>query len=175
MRFKNNVAHFLGNSWTVTRNDRHTFPHSRINFSAPYLDIPELVQKMVDNALETRDDPVYDCHIQDQLFLYAVRAGNDNIEHWGSLVCHNMISILLDIGILDWGSTNHQLSNSGPTPSVAIHYTAVLGNELLLRIEKEEGRVSGLRLQAFGLNLTKSAFRVIAWNRSSELTRSRKR
>src|ERR1700679_3696468 len=92
MRFENNVAHFLGNSWTVTRNDRRTFPHSCINFSAPYPSIPDLVQKMVDNTLETRDGPVYDCHIQDQLFLYAVRAGNDNIQRRGSLVRHNVMA-----------------------------------------------------------------------------------
>ena len=152
MRFENNVAHFLGNSWTVTRNDRRTFPHSRIDFSTPYPDIPTLVQKMVDNTPETRDDPVYDCYIQDQLFLYAVRAGNDNIQRRGSLVRHNVMAMLLDIGILDWGSPDRQLSNSGPTPSVPIRYAAVLGNELLLRIEREEGRVSGLRLRAFGLD-----------------------
>ena len=153
MRFENNVAHFLGNSWTVTRHDRRTFPHSRIDFNSPYPDISPLVHRMVDNSPATRDNPVAECHINDQLFLYAVRAGNDNIRRRGPAINQSRVMhLLLDIGLLDWGSPDRQLSNSGPTPSVPIRYAAVLGNELLLRLEREERRVSGLRLRAFGLD-----------------------
>ena len=102
---------------------------------------------MVDNSLATGDDPVAECHINDQLFLYAVCAGNDNIRRQGPAMNQSRVMhLLLDIGLLNWGSPDHQLSNSGPTPSVPIHYAAVLGNKLLLRLEREECCVSGLCL-----------------------------
>ena len=69
----------------------------------------------------------------DSLFGFAITAPSDRIVWMGCLEQDVVLNQILSMGIYDWKDTDKQ--GGGSCLVMSIRYTAVLGNQLLWRIE----------------------------------------
>src|ERR1700679_3118375 len=87
-----------------------------------------------------RDD-LGPCYHSDALFGFAVRAHHAQIVRILQPVKRSVLQRLLNMGIYNWHDTDHS-GGGGHAPSLPIRYAAMLGHELVVRIEAAEWRVS---------------------------------
>jgi len=86
-------------------------------------------------------DALGECYHSDALFGFAIRAHFAQVNRITNPVKRPVLRRLLNIGIYDWHDTDRS-GGGGHAPSLPIRYAAMLGHELLVRIEAAEGRVS---------------------------------
>jgi len=136
----------FNSSWgpeSVTRYDRRLHPHNAINPGLPYASAVEIASRSERSLFELETS--FDLHISDTLWSFAIASNEDiqgrtfvNVET-GGCAGHNVLHRLLHIGIHDWRAPNAE--GGGRSPSLAIRYAGVLGNALLLRIERADEQV----------------------------------
>jgi len=136
----------FNSSWgpeSVTCYDHRLHSHSAINPCLPYLSAVDIVDHSERSLFLL--DTSFDLHISDTLWGFAIATNKDiqgqifvNAEN-GGRVGHNVLHRLLHIGIHDWRAPDTE--GGGCSPSLAIHYAGVLGNALLLRIERADDQV----------------------------------
>ena len=129
----------VGGHGTVSKYDTRNHPHSSIEFRDPYPTIAEIVARMSREGAE-RDD-LGACYHSDALFGFAIRAHHAQVVRRANPVKHSVLRRILNIGIYDWSDVD-RCGGGGNCPSLPIRYAAVLGHELLVRIEAAESRVS---------------------------------
>src|ERR1700679_3350298 len=139
MPISGNTFAAIGGHGTITKYDHRAHPHSRIEFRDPYPSTTDIVARMSREGAE-RDD-LGACYHSDALFGSAVRAHHAQIVQISQPVKRLVLRRLLNKGIYDWHDTDRS-GGGGHVPSLPIRYTAMLGHELVVRIEVAESRVS---------------------------------
>ena len=140
MPISGNVFSAIGGHGTITKYDRRAHPHSRVEFRNPYPFASEIAARMNKEGAER--DALYECYHSDALFGFAIRAHYAQVRRIADTIKRPVMRRLLDIGIYDWHDTDRS-GGGGHAPSLPIRYAAMLGHELLVRIEAAESRVSG--------------------------------
>jgi hypothetical protein len=139
MPLSGNVYSVVGRTIRISRHDHRNHPHSRLDGSAPYRPIADMVAIMESDDIADRHNPLVDWHFSDALFGFTVRAHRDFLaggdRHGGGQVLRRVLAQ----GIYDWGRPDRQ--NDGAAPSMPIRYAAVLGSELLGLIDVLEDKV----------------------------------
>src|SRR6202789_2603744 len=139
MPISGNTFAAIGGHGTITKYDHRAHPHSRIEFRDPYPSITDIVAQMSREGAE-RDD-LGPCYHSDALFGFAVRAHHAQIVRISQPVKRSVLRRLLNMGIYDWHDTDRS-GGGGHAPSLPIRYAAMLGHELVVRVEAAESRVS---------------------------------
>src|SRR5882762_9041216 len=139
-------GNIFNSSWgaeSVMRYDRCLHPHDAINPGVPYPSAVAIVGRSERSLFQL--DMSFDLHISDTLWSFAIACNEDiqarvfaNVESGGH-AGHSMLHRLLHIGIHDWRAPN--VDGGGRHPSLPIRYAGVLGNALLLRIERADDQV----------------------------------
>src|SRR5580704_3973232 len=131
------VYYALRTTATISRHDRRIHTRSRIDFSRPYPSMIDLMERAERRSGEEETFPEW--YTSDAVFRFAIRAHMD----WLNREIHpsqgSVLRRLLTIGIYNWEEPNKK--GEGACPATLIRYAAVLGNELLKRIEVAEDRV----------------------------------
>jgi len=143
MPLNGNIFNSSWGSESISRYDRRLHTHDASNPGAPYPSAVTIVGRS-ERSLFLLDNSS-DLHISDTLWSFAVACNEDiqarvfaNIEG-GGRAGHNVLHRLLRIGIHDWRAPN--VDGGGRHPSLPIRYAGVLGNALLLRIERADDQV----------------------------------
>jgi len=136
----------FNSSWgdaSVTRYDRRLHPHDAIRLGTPYPSAVTIVGRS--ERLLFQLDNSWNLHISDTLWSFTIASNEDiqarvftNIEGHGQ-AGHSILHHLLHIGIHNWRAPN--VEGGGCHPSLLIRYTGVLGNALLLHIERADDQV----------------------------------
>src|SRR6202789_1014329 len=139
MPISGNTFAAIGGHGTITKYDHRAHPHSRIEFRDPYPSTADIVARMSRKGAE-RDD-LGPCYHSDTLFGFAVHAHHAQIIRISQPVKRSVLRRFLNMGIYDWHDTDCS-GGGGRAPSLPIRYAAMLGHELVVRIEAAESRVS---------------------------------
>src|ERR1700679_916313 len=139
MPISGNTFAAIGGHGTITKYDHHAHQHSRIEFRDPYPSTADIVARMSREGAE-RDD-LGPCYHSNALFGFAVRAHHAQIIQISQPVKRSVLRRLLNMGIYDWHDTDRS-GGGGHAPSLPIRYAAMVGHELVVRIEAAESRVS---------------------------------
>ena len=139
MPISGNTFAAIGGHGTITKYDHRAHQHSRIEFRDPYPSTTDIVARMSHEGAE-RDD-LGACYHSDALFGFAIRAHHAQIIRISQPVKRSVLRRLLNMGIYDWHDTDRS-GGGGHAPSLPIRYAAMLGHELVVRIEAAESRVS---------------------------------
>ena len=75
----------------------------------------------------------------DALFGFAIATHSDRVVQMGRIERDVVLNRILSMGIYDWKDTDKQ--GGGSCPVMSIRYAAVLGNQLLQRIERGDDKV----------------------------------
>src|ERR1700679_1094797 len=86
-------------------------------------------------------DDLGPCYHSDALFGFAIRAHHAQIVRISQPVKRWVLQRLLNMGIYDWHNTDRS-GGGGHRPPPPIRYAAMLGHELVVRIEAAESWVS---------------------------------
>src|SRR6202789_933899 len=81
------------------------------------------------------------CYHSDALFGFTVCAHHAQIIRISQPVKRSVLRRLLNMGIYDWHNTDRS-GGGGHVPSLPVRYAAMLGHELVVRIEAAKLRVS---------------------------------
>src|SRR6202789_1443339 len=139
MPISGNTFAAIGGHGTITKYDHRAHQHSRIEFRDPYPSTRDIVEQMSHNGAE-RDD-LGPCYHSNTLFGFAIRAHHAQIVRISQPVKRSVLRRLLNMGIYDWHDTDRS-GGGGHAPSLPIRYAAMLGHELVVRIEAAELWVS---------------------------------
>jgi len=139
MPISGNTFAAIGGHGTITKYDHRAHQHSRIEFRDPYPSTREIVERMSRDGAER--DALGECYHSDTLFGFAIRAHHAQIVRISQPVKRSVLRRLLNMGIYDWHDTDRS-GGGGHAPSLPIRYAAMLGHELVVRIEAAESRVS---------------------------------
>ena len=139
MPISGNTFSAIGGHGTITKYDHRVHQHSRIEFRDPYPSARDIVERMSRGGAE-RDD-LGACYHSDALFGFAIRAHHAQIVRISQPVKRSVLRRLLNMGIYDWHDTDRS-GGGGHAPSLPIRYAAMLGHELVVRVEAAESRVS---------------------------------
>ena len=143
MPLNGNVFNSSWGAESVTHYDRRLHPHDAINPGTPYPSAVTIVGRSERSLFQL--DTSFDLHISNTLWSFAIACNKDiqarvfaNVES-GGRAGHSVLHHLLHIGIHDWRTPN--MDGGGRHPSLPIRYAGVLGNALLLRIERADDQV----------------------------------
>jgi hypothetical protein len=148
MPLNGNVFHSSWGPDSVARFDRRPHSSNRLNPRVPYPSAVDIIRRSEHSLFQL--DASNDLHISDALWGYAIAANEDIqgrsfafVEGRGR-AGYQVFQRLLHIGIHDWSTPDDE--GGGRHPSLAIRYAGVLGNALLLRIERADDQVRFLTL-----------------------------
>jgi len=143
MPLNGNVFNSSWGAESITRYDRRLHTHDAINPGAPYPSAVTIVGRSERSLFQL--DTSFNLHISDTLWSFAIACNEDiqarvfaNVKN-GGRAGHNVLHRLLHIGIHNWRALN--MEGNGHHPSLPIHYAGVLGNALLLHIERANDQV----------------------------------
>jgi hypothetical protein len=135
MPFDNNVFTTASSVLTITQHDHRAHLSSRLDSTAPYPPLDALVGRAQETGGPREAFPAY--YHPDALFGFAVRLFT---ERFSPATSHRLDPVLRRLFVMgfDWREAEgpEQLS-----PGLGLRYSAVLGHELLRRIEKLEDQV----------------------------------
>ena len=137
MPLTSNVYHIGRGIDTISRHDCHDHANSCINSCEPYPVLHTLVERL--EGISRDADKLDEWYHSDSFFGFAIAAHLDRIVRMGRLERDMVLSRILLMGIYDWKDTDKQ--GGGSCPVMSIRYTAVLGNQLLQRIERGDDKV----------------------------------
>src|ERR1700679_2483927 len=139
MPISGNTFAAIGGHGTITKYDHRAHQHSRIEFRDPYPSTRDIVERMSRDGAER--DALGECYHSDALFGFAIHAHHAQIVCISQPVKRSVLWRLLNMGIYDWHDTGRS-GGGGHAPLLPIRYAAMLGHELVVRIEAAESRVS---------------------------------
>ena len=137
MPLTSNVYHVGRGIDTISRHDHCDHASSRINSCEPYPALRTLVECL--EGVSRDADELDEWYHSNSLFGFAITAQSDRVVRMGRLEWDVVLNQILSMGIYDWKNTDNQGGRSCPVMS--IRYAAVLGNQLLQRIEWGDDKV----------------------------------
>jgi hypothetical protein len=128
---------FISTQGHISPYNRNDFPGVRLDDPSTYPSIHELLERVQGEAGSR--DGLGEYHFADALFGFAIRAHLDRQARndWPSE--ERILQRLLEQGIYDWAHPDRE--DVRTVPSTPIRYTAVLGNQLLIKIEQQRDKV----------------------------------
>ena len=84
-------------------------------------------------------DKLNEWYHSDSLFGFAIAAHSDRVVRMGHIERDMVLNRILSMGIYDWKDTDKQ--GGGSCLVMSIRHAAVLGNQLLRRIEQGNDKV----------------------------------
>ena len=137
MPLTSNVYHVGRGINTISWHDRHDHASSRIDCGEPYPALRTLVE--CSEGVSRDADKLDEWYHSNSLFRFAIAAHLDRIVQMGHLEWDMVLNRILLMGIYNWKDTDKQ--GGGSCPVMSIRYAAVLGNQLLRRIERGNDKV----------------------------------
>ena len=131
MPLTSNVYHVRQGISTISWHDRHDHTSSRVDSREPYPALRTLVERS--EGVSRDADKLDEWFHSDALFGFAIAAHSDRVVRMGRIERDMVLNCILSMGIYDWKDTDKQ--GGGSCPVMSIWYAAVLGNQLLQRIE----------------------------------------
>ena len=131
MPLTSNVYHVGRGISTISRHDHRDHSSSRVDSREPYPALRTLVEHS--EGVSRDADKLDEWFHSDALFGFAIAAHSDRVVWMGHIERDVVLNRILSMGIYDWKDMDKQ--GGGSCPVMSIRYAAVLGNQLLQRIE----------------------------------------
>ena len=137
MPLTSNVYHVGQGINTISWHDCRDHASSRIDSCEPYPVLRTLVEHL--EGVRRDADELDEWYHSDALFGFAITAHSDRVVQMDHLERDVVLNHILSMGIYDWKDTDKQ--GGGSCLVMSIRYAAVLGNQLLRRIEQGDDKV----------------------------------
>ena len=137
MPLTSNVYHVGQGIDTISWHDRHDHPSSHLDNCQPFPALCTLVEHV--EGISRDADELDKWYNSNSLFGFAITAHSDRIIWMDHLERDVVLNHILSMGIYDWKDMDKQGGESCLVMS--IWYAAVLGDQLLRRIERSNNKV----------------------------------